>query len=160
MYTVYKIVNKINQKFYVGVHKTDNPNDSYMGSGKAIKRSIQKYGKENFKKDVLLITENEDEAFSLEKELTSNYTDRDNYNMKLGGVGGFTKENAKKGYNAVPNLSHLGGKASMEKLSTEERKEKARNAGEIGGKSLKGKPKSEVHKQALRDSWKKKQNLV
>lgn len=40
-YTVYKITNKINDKIYVGVHSTDNPNDSYMGSGKIIKDAIK-----------------------------------------------------------------------------------------------------------------------
>lgn len=45
MYTVYKTTNIINGKYYIGVHKTTNPNDSYLGSGKAIKEAIKKYGK-------------------------------------------------------------------------------------------------------------------
>ena len=73
MYTVYKIVNMLNQKFYIGVHKTNNPNDGYFGSGKAIKEAIKLHGKENFKKEIIYITENEQEAYSVEKELTSNY---------------------------------------------------------------------------------------
>lgn len=31
-YTIYKITNKINGNFYIGKHKTNDPNDSYMGS--------------------------------------------------------------------------------------------------------------------------------
>ena len=50
IYTLYKITNLINQKFYIGVHATNNPNDSYMGSGVAITRAIAKHGRENFKK--------------------------------------------------------------------------------------------------------------
>lgn len=52
MYTVYKITNTINNKYYIGVHKTQNPNDLYFGNGAAIKQAIKKYKKENFTKFV------------------------------------------------------------------------------------------------------------
>ena len=42
VYTVYKIVNLTNEKYYIGVHKTSDPNDSYYGSGVAIKKAIKK----------------------------------------------------------------------------------------------------------------------
>ena len=45
-YYLYKITNLINNKFYIGVHETDNINDGYMGSGRAIRAAIEKYGKE------------------------------------------------------------------------------------------------------------------
>ena len=32
-YTVYKITNTANGRIYVGVHRTENPHDSYLGSG-------------------------------------------------------------------------------------------------------------------------------
>lgn len=111
MYTVYKITNKLNEKYYIGVHKTDNPYDNYMGSGKAIKNAIEKYGVENFTKEILLVTQTKEEAYSLEKDLTSNYFEESNYNMKQGGVGGFTPENAHKGLVA---LCRIAGKASYE----------------------------------------------
>lgn len=36
-YLIYKIVNESNGKYYIGQHMTDNPYDSYMGSGIYIK---------------------------------------------------------------------------------------------------------------------------
>lgn len=103
MYSVYKVINLINGKFYIGVHQTLNPNDSYYGSGKLIKQAIKKYGKENFVKEILYLTENKLEAYEKEKQFTVDFKNRNSYNLKLGGTGGFTKENAKKGYEAVLN---------------------------------------------------------
>lgn len=52
---IYKTTNLINGKIYVGMHSTDNLNDGYLGSGWILKQAIKKYGKENFKREVLLV---------------------------------------------------------------------------------------------------------
>lgn len=48
---IYRTTNLINGKTYVGLDTRNKP--SYLGSGIAIKNAIAKYGKENFKKEIL-----------------------------------------------------------------------------------------------------------
>jgi hypothetical protein len=47
-YYFYKITNKINGKYYYGVHSTNNIEDGYMGSGVVITKAYEKYGIGNF----------------------------------------------------------------------------------------------------------------
>jgi len=54
---IYKTTNLINGKIYIGLDTKNNPN--YLGSGTAIKYAIKKYGKENFKKEII------EESFAL-----------------------------------------------------------------------------------------------
>jgi len=86
-YTIYKITNKINNKFYIGMHKTSNLEDGYMGSGKLIKRAIEKHGLENFSKEILHIFDNEEDMKNKEKELV--VISEESYNLCPGGHGGF-----------------------------------------------------------------------
>lgn len=37
-YYIYKIINKINNKIYIGVYFIENLDDGYMGFGKLLKR--------------------------------------------------------------------------------------------------------------------------
>lgn len=50
---IYKTTNLINGKIYVGQRKIYSGYVNYLGSGTAINNAINKYGKENFKRDVL-----------------------------------------------------------------------------------------------------------
>lgn len=90
-YAIYKITNLLNNKVYVGKHKTDNIHDNYFGSGKLIKRAIKKYGKENFNKDILFVFDNEADMNSKEFEIVNEefVSDPNTYNLMLGGSGGF-----------------------------------------------------------------------
>ena len=90
-YYMYEIKNHINGKIYVGVHKTKNINDGYMGSGKVILQAIDKYGVENFSKTILEYFDSEIEMFFREKEIVNDdfLLREDVYNLRKGGMGGF-----------------------------------------------------------------------
>lgn len=89
-FLIYKTTNLINGKYYIGKHQTTNINDRYFGSGKAISNAIKKYGKKNFRKDILFVFDNEQDMNEKEIELvTEEFISTDkNYNMGVGGEGG------------------------------------------------------------------------
>jgi len=131
---IYKIINLINNKIYVGKDSCCNPD--YFGSGININKAIKKYGKENFKKEILednIVDNNilnELEKFWI-KEL--NATNRNiGYNIASGGDGGNTflgktEEEMKEIRNKLSknNSKRIGEKSPMfgKKLS-EDRKRK------------------------------------
>jgi hypothetical protein len=88
---VYKTTCLINNKIYIGCHSTINLNDNYLGSGTLLKKAIKKYGKENFIREFILVCESRNEAYRKEKEIVNEdfISREDNYNMKIGGEGGF-----------------------------------------------------------------------
>jgi len=90
-YYIYKITNLIDGKIYIGVHKTKDMNDGYMGSGKIIKNAINKYGKSNFKKEIIETFSCSEDMYLREKEIvTDDFLAReDTYNLRRGGTGGF-----------------------------------------------------------------------
>ncbi len=87
---IYKTTNLINGKYYIG--KDEKNNSNYLGSGKILKNSIKKYGKENFKKEILEFCKTKNELNEKEKywiETLSATTF--GYNITEGGTGGQTK---------------------------------------------------------------------
>ncbi len=98
-FTIYQIINNLNNKIYIGMHLTNNLDDGYMGSGVAITRAIKKYGIENFTKEILHIVNTKEEMITLEEAIVDqDFIDRrDNYNIHLGGQGGFSNEERAKG---------------------------------------------------------------
>lgn len=91
MYYIYRTANKINGKTYIGQHRYKKLNDNYMGSGKLLKRAINKYGIENFEKEILYSriqykeTADDMERFAIAKERALGKAE---YNIANGGNGG------------------------------------------------------------------------
>ncbi len=116
-YIIYKIVNLINNKIYVGKHETIDINDDYFGSGTILKHAIKKYGEKNFEK--IIIEETTLELFDSReiywiaelKTITPN-----GYNINTGGKGGdnFTNNPNKELIRIKFRLQNLGRKATAE----------------------------------------------
>jgi len=100
MYNVYITTNTVNKKFYIGVHRTKNLDDGYMGCGHyrgrklreqldtRLFRAFRKYGDDAFITEVIHSFDNEVDAYKKEKELID-ITNKNCYNDKPGGIGGF-----------------------------------------------------------------------
>jgi hypothetical protein len=87
-YILYRTTNLINGKYYVGVSNGNNP--SYKGSGTALLNAIKEYGSKNFKREVIESFDTEAEAFAREAEIVNEafVSNRNTYNIKVGGKGG------------------------------------------------------------------------
>lgn len=87
---IYKIINKVNRKTYIGAHSTSNLDDGYMGSGKALKRAFSFYNPENFTKEVLFVFDDIESMFEKEAELVTEdvVKDPNTYNLTVGGKQG------------------------------------------------------------------------
>lgn len=83
----YKITNLINNKFYYGVHQTNNLQDGYMGSGKLLKKAYKKYGLCNFKKQILMFFQNSQQMYQYQNQIVNEQivNDKRCYNLIVGG---------------------------------------------------------------------------
>ena len=99
-YIIYKIINNVNGKHYIGQHTTNDPCDEYMGSGNLINKAKQKYDLSSFTKIILFDYDNFDDMNNKEKELvtlSSCYPyDPMSYNLMEGGHNGKLTEETKK----------------------------------------------------------------
>jgi hypothetical protein len=162
-YTVYETTNIINDKIYVGVHRTSKPNDAYLGSGAVFVKALSSYGRKSFKKKILFIFNNEDDMYTKEAEIVSQefVLREDTYNVSVGGrksfsINGNGGSNLGKKYNMTEKglegfrqagIKRRGLSNNLQNLS-EEAKAKRR-----GPRPAFKVPKSPGHIAAMRKSW-------
>ena len=120
-YYLYQITNNLSKKIYVGVHQTGNLDDGYMGSGKVIRRAIDKHGIENFTKVILETFENAEAMYAREAQVVNEefLLREDVYNLRRGGQGGwdFLNKNGLNNSTKTPEQLSKGGKAFGNKIN-------------------------------------------
>lgn len=87
---IYKTTNLINGKLYVGQHRSEVFDTKYLGSGKIIRQALNKYGKENFKCEILEWCASLEELNAREKFWIAEFDavhSEDFYNIAEGGGG-------------------------------------------------------------------------
>ena len=156
---IYKTTCLINNKIYIGKHE-GREDDTYIGSGKLFQRAVRKYGKKNFKREILRRCETLHELRIWEHVYIKLFHAQDlekGYNIADGDVN-TTEYNPSKRPEVRKKISecHKGKKLSegtKKKMSlssphrkwTEEDKKKLRDA-------MTGRKFTEEHKQKLREA--------
>ena len=136
---IYKTTNLLNGKIYIGKRVYRKKDDNwYLGSGIYLNRAIKKYGRENFKKEILEWCN--DKSHLCEREIywinqLNSTNPKIGYNLSLGGEGGNVGKDA---YIKIGNK--LRGK------------KKPKEFGEKISKVLKGKSKSKEHNEKVRQA--------
>lgn len=150
---IYLTTNLINNKKYIGAHY-GGLDDYYLGSGNEFKKAVKKYGRTNFKKEILEICSDYNDINIAERKWIKKYNavqDKNFYNIAEGGfnsnpLAGMSEKAkeerskklslAAKGKNNHFYGKHLYGSQNPRYGThhSEESKEKMRQA-KIGGKA-------------------------
>lgn len=87
---IYKTTCIITNKFYIGMHSTDNLEDGYIGSGKRLWYSINKHGKDNHACEILEFLPDRISLKTREKQLVNEELLNHDLcmNLAIGGEGG------------------------------------------------------------------------
>ena len=91
---IYKTTNLLSGKYYIGMHSTNDLNDGYMGSGKRLRYSINKYGKENHKVEIVEFFEDRKKLKKKKKEIVNlnEIAKEECMNLMTGGEGGLVSK--------------------------------------------------------------------
>lgn len=147
---IYVTKNLINGRKYIGKDSYNDPN--YLGSGSMFLEDVKKYGKENFKKEVLEYCTKE--TLGEREEYWIDYFNavksKDFYNIRSKTSGWYNKDLNQEKYDYVINKISIGNKG---KIVTQETKDKISNNQERKDKLRAaniGKPKPEGFGETIR----------
>lgn len=157
MYLLYKIINKVNGKIYIGAHQTENVYDGYMGSGRLIQKAIKKYGLENFEKHILMKFDSKEDMYNMESIIVNEefLKRNDVYNLKEGGSGGWDHQNKnsdiqkqknRKSQEKLKILRNTPGFLDKTKLTASKTMKRLHQEGKIKYDTFTGKTHSEESK--------------
>lgn len=85
---IYITTNNINNKKYIGQRKFSPRWESYLGSGIAFKKALEKYGRENFSREIITYADSKEELNELEIYYIKKHNaveDTNYYNLIYGG---------------------------------------------------------------------------
>jgi hypothetical protein len=129
---IYKTTNCINGKVYIG--KSEKPfNKNYYGSGILLEKAIKKYGKHNFKIEVLEQLLTIDELNNREKYWIKYYSDN-SYNLAEGGTGGWTTKHysseQKESYSKLLSSKRIGKTHTIDTIEKLKKMHSGKNFGD------------------------------
>jgi hypothetical protein len=128
IHCLYKTTNRLNGKYYIGAHSTNDLNfgtetwiDPYIGSGRYIYRALQQYGRKYFNVEIIAYFDKPDHAYQAENDIVTDIWIQKHkgemYNLTPGGnkPPKITKESAKKGAETRARifLEMFGGRSPM-----------------------------------------------
>lgn len=134
-YFIYSTTNTITGKQYIGFHSTENLNDGYLGSGKALLDSFKKYDRSDFKREILEFINESDNHLEREEFWISqlNTLVPNGYNISpkggLGLKGSLSEESKRK-----ISKSNKGKQSWLGKKHSDETKGKISKSTNVSGK--------------------------
>lgn len=150
---IYRTTNLINGKIYIGKsERRIDESENYFGSGTILNKAIEKYGKVNFKKEILCVVNNINALNFLEIFCISLYKEEHGmncYNLAKGGDGGnnyrYAPQEIKDEFSKTMSIVTKGeNNGFYKKHHTEESKKKISEA-------KKGWKMSDEHKEIMRN---------
>ncbi len=143
---IYTIVNPLTNKYYVGMHSTNDLNDGYMGSGVLIETALQKYGKDAFDFVPIQYCSSRQELIKREIEIITQELIKDPlcYNLRCGGKGFEIGNKGRK-----PTQEHIKNQSLSQKGKKLSEEHKAKISKSMLGKTLSEETKNKIRKSLI-----------